>query len=273
MIRRDGVGPVGILAVLPNGNATFVTSGTVWHTAGMVYRSVLFDVGGTLVGPRESFGETYARVLAPLGLARPVEIFEEALRLQWDEMNRRVPVGVDRYSHLPGGERGYWLEFVRGVVRRVGDGTLPADFPDRVLEGLRDAFKDRAAWEIFDDVVPTLEALGEAGVQMGVVSNWDSRLPAVLERLGLAHFFDVVIVSSLEGVEKPDPRIFHRAVEVLGADPKTTAHVGDLPEIDIDGARAAGLRGVLVDRTGRLDASLEPIADLRPLPDLLSVRA
>jgi putative hydrolase of the HAD superfamily len=239
----------------------------------MVYRTVLFDVGGTLVGPRESFGETYARVLAPLGLVRSAETFEEALRQQWDEMNRRVPVGVDRYSHLPGGERGYWLEFVRGVVGRVGDGSLPADFTDRVLDGLRDVFRNREAWDVFDDVVPTLETLREAGARMGVVSNWDSRLPAVLERLGLAHFFDTVIVSGVEGVEKPDPRIFRRAVEALDADPKTTAHVGDLPEIDIDGARAAGLYGVLVDRTGRLDASLKPIPDLRPLPDLLSVRA
>jgi putative hydrolase of the HAD superfamily len=95
----------------------------------------------------------------------------------------------------------------------------------------------------------------------------------VLERLELARFFDAVIVSSLEGVEKPDPRIFRRAIETLGAEAETTAHVGDLPEIDLEGARAAGLRGILVDRTGRLEASHGAIPDLRSLPGLLAVRA
>jgi putative hydrolase of the HAD superfamily len=231
----------------------------------MRYRTVLFDVGETLIGPQESFGAIYARVLEPLGLERPVEAFDEALREQWEEMNRMVPPGTDRYALFPGGERGYWLRFAQGAIDRVGGGPMPEDFAERVLDALRDAFKSRDAWLIYDDVVPTLETLLDAGVRMGVVSNWDTRLPNVLERLDLGRFFESVIVSSVEGVEKPDPLIFRRALTSLGAEAATTMHVGDLPEVDLAGAEAAGIRGVLVDRKGRLDPALDALPDLTGL--------
>ena len=239
----------------------------------MRYTTVLFDVGGTLVGPRQSFGEIYAGVLAKRGFVHPAARFEEALRAQWEEMNRMIPSGKDRYSHFPGGESEFWLRVVEGTLGRVTDEPLPGDLSASVLDALRDAFRHREAWEVFDDVVPTLEALRAAGVRLGVVSNWDSRLPAVLERVELSAYFDTVTVSSLEGVEKPDPLIFRRALEVLGADAESSIHVGDVPEIDLDGARAAGLLGVLIDRNGRHPPDLGPISDLRVLPRMARVGA
>jgi putative hydrolase of the HAD superfamily len=234
----------------------------------MRYRTVLFDVGGTLIGPRQSFGEIYARVLVRYGVSHPPAAFEAALRAEWDEMNRAIPPGADRYSHFPDGESGFWLRVVRGTIARVTGRPVPDGLPGSVLDALRDEFRHRDAWEVFDDVVPTLEALRGQGVRLGIVSNWDSRLPAVLERLELAPYFDAVTVSSIAGVEKPDPRIFHRALRELGATALSTLHVGDLPETDLEGARAAGLLGVLVDRAGRLDPSLGALPDLRSLPAL-----
>ncbi len=235
----------------------------------MGYGHVLFDVGETLVGPRESFGAVYARVLAPLGLDRPVEEFDAALDESWDEMNRLIPDGTDRYAHFPGGERGYWLRFAQGAIDRVGGEPMPENFAAQVLDELRDAFRNREAWVVYDDVVPTLETLRDGGVGMGVVSNWDTRLPEVLERLDLARFFETVTVSGVEGVEKPDPLIFRRALTHLGAEAEDTVHVGDLPEIDLAGAEAAGIRGVLVDRRGELGPGLDVIADLRELLPLV----
>jgi len=231
----------------------------------MRYRTVFFDVGETLIGPQESFGAIYARVLGPLGLERPVEAFEKALGEQWEEMNRIIPPGADRYTVFPGGERGYWLRFAQGAIDRVAGGSMPEDFAEQVLDALRDAFKSREAWVIYDDVVPTLEALKNAGVRLGVVSNWDTRLPEVLERLDLARFFESVIVSSVERVEKPDPLIFERALASLDAEAATTIHVGDLPEIDLAGAEAAGIRGVLIDRKGTIDPELGALTDLKDL--------
>jgi putative hydrolase of the HAD superfamily len=236
---------------------------------GDTIETVLFDVGETLLGPRESFGEVYSRVLAPHGIDRSPEEFDRAIRSSWLEMERLVRPGTDRYDAFPGGERGYWLQFVRGVLERVGLQGPRDGRAEEVLDSLRDAFKDVDAWTVYEDVVPTLRRLQEDGAILGVVSNWDSRLPSVLERLGLARFFRNVTVSSLVGAEKPDPAIFLSALEALQADPASTLHVGDLPEVDGAGAEAAGLRAVLVDRRGRLDPALGAFRDLRPIPEMV----
>jgi putative hydrolase of the HAD superfamily len=224
---------------------------------------VLLDVGDTLIGPREPFGATYARVLREHGVVVDTARVEEGLRATWDEMNRIVPVGADRYGWFPGGEAAYWLRFVEGTLRRTPGVPDGEGLARRSLDDLRHAFRDPAAWEIFDDVVPTLEALRAAGAKLAVVSNWDSRLPRLLQDLGLARFFDAIVVSHLEGIEKPSPALFDRALARLGADPARALHVGDVPSLDQDGARAAGVPCVLVDRRGRLaDGALH---DLSPL--------
>jgi putative hydrolase of the HAD superfamily len=83
-----------------------------------------------------------------------------------------------------------------------------------------------------------------------VVSNANGALRAVLERVGLSPFFHVALDSQEEGVEKPDPRIFQIALARCGAEPATTLHVGDFYHVDVEGARAAGLRAVLLDAAG-----------------------
>jgi putative hydrolase of the HAD superfamily len=103
-------------------------------------------------------------------------------------------------------------------------------------------------WELVPDGVPSaLERLRRCVSRVVVVSNANGRLDVMLERLGLRRFFDLTLDSQLEGVEKPDPRLFEIALERSGASRETTLHVGDLYWIDVAGARAAGLRAVLLD--------------------------
>ncbi len=235
----------------------------------MRFRFVLFDAGGTLIGPRESYGTIYARVMAGLGLERPAPLFESALRGTWEEMSRLVPSGVDRYRWFPEGERGYWLRFARGTLERAGlslDETLLA----RALEELREAFLAPSSWMVYRDVPGVLQALRRAGARLAVVSNWDSHLPRLLDELGLAPCFDAVVVSHIEGLEKPDPGLFRLGLERLGATAREALYVGDTPELDLAGARAAGLEVVLVDRQGRLDPSYRALANLAPLPRVIA---
>lgn len=123
-------------------------------------------------------------------------------------------------------------------------------------------------WEyVPDDVLPALAALRELGLRIVVVSNANGTLRAHLDRIGMTSRFDVVLDSADEGVEKPDPRFFEIALEKSGARRDTTIHVGDLYYVDVMGARAAGLRGVLLD-----EANLRPDADcprVRSLDELV----
>jgi putative hydrolase of the HAD superfamily len=130
-------------------------------------------------------------------------------------------------------------------------------------------------WELVPDGVrPALAALRDHGLKLVVVSNANGTLRAHLERIGLASCFDVVIDSCDEGVEKPDPRLFEIALARAGARPDTTIHVGDLYQVDVVGARAAGLRGVLLDETGlHPDADCDRVSSLAELVDRVKAGA
>lgn len=234
----------------------------------MRYPFVLLDAGETLLGPRESFGATYARVLGALGVHRRADEFEAALRATWDRFDREIPPGVDRYGLFEGGEHEYWLRFATRTIETATGRPVGAGLSEEALRGLRDAFLERDAWEVFPDVEPALRALRGRGVRLAVVSNWDSRLPAVLSLVGLAEYFDAVVVSHLEGIEKPHPDLFRHALARVGAEPHQALHVGDVPRLDGEGARAAGVDAVLVDRRGRLGPAHGAIRDLSPLPGL-----
>ncbi len=126
----------------------------------------------------------------------------------------------------------------------------------------------RNLWEhVPQGVRPALVRLRELGLRLVLVSNANGTLLAHLDRLGLTSFFDAIVDSADEGVEKPDPRLFEIALGRANARPDTAVHVGDLYHVDVVGARQAGLRPVLFDPVGlypRCDcprvASLEDLA-------------
>jgi len=113
----------------------------------------------------------------------------------------------------------------------------------------------------YPDAAPALGALRDRGLRLVVVSNWDCSLPRVLERCGLGELLDGTITSAETGSRKPDPVIFERALELAGCEPAEALHVGDTAEEDVAGARAAGIRPLLIDRNGGKGdiASLEEI--------------
>jgi putative hydrolase of the HAD superfamily len=117
-------------------------------------------------------------------------------------------------------------------------------------------------FQAYPDASPALAGLRELGLKLIVVSNWDVSLETVLERCGLAPLLDDVVSSAAAGARKPDPAIFEVALELAGCQPGEAVHVGDTPEEDVEGARAAGIRALLIDREGHGDiASLREISE------------
>jgi HAD superfamily hydrolase (TIGR01549 family) len=136
-------------------------------------------------------------------------------------------------------------------------GITPSAATKAALAELHTYHTANNLWEFVpDDVYPALTALREMGLRLTIVSNANGTLCAHLARIGLDRYVDCVLDSYDEKVEKPDPRFFAIALERSGGRRESTIHVGDLYNVDIVGARNAGLRGVLLDQ-----ANLRPDAD------------
>jgi putative hydrolase of the HAD superfamily len=159
-------------------------------------------------------------------------------------MQKRTDAGKDRYSSVAGGERAWWGEFIREVLDRL-DHEAPWE---PLLDDLYAAFSDPEVWKTFPETHATLSNLADREVPLAVISNWDRRLPEILTSLGIVDFFAEVVVSAVEGIEKPSPEIFHRALTRLGLEAAEVVHVGDSPLEDYSGAETAGLSAVLLDR-------------------------
>jgi putative hydrolase of the HAD superfamily len=145
---------------------------------------------------------------------------------------------------------------------------LPAR--DGVRDALIEGFTDLDNYALFDDVVPALDRLAAADVTLGVVSNFEAWLDDLLAALGVRDRFSVRVISGLDGVEKPEPRIYRLALERAGHPAERVAFVGDLPEFDVDPPAAIGMFPVLIDRRGRYpDHAGARIEDLRHLADVL----
>ena len=124
-------------------------------------------------------------------------------------------------------------------------------------------------FELYDDALPTLEALRDHGLKVGLLSNSARDLGEFVSHHGLV--VDAVLTSGAHGKTKPHATIFARILELLDVAPADAVMVGDTIEDDIEGARAVGMEAVLVDREGRYGGTVEALDDLRALPRLLGL--
>ena len=169
-----------------------------------------------------------------------------------------------------------WREYLQTYVEECG---VPQDRRDEAHFHLDSEFADAALWV---DPVPGsregLRALADVGVRLGIVSNADGMMGSRLAQIGLCQVgpgigvnIECVVDSGNVGVMKPDPRIFQAAIDLLGLDPDQVWYVGDMPAIDVVGARRAGIRPFLMDPLGlHLDAGYERISSLAALAELIA---
>jgi putative hydrolase of the HAD superfamily len=143
---------------------------------------------------------------------------------------------------------------------------------DLELADVREALLASLHFHAFDDAAPALRELHARGLRLVAASNWDSSLPHVLERAGLRALLDDVVSSAMVGVTKPAPELFEHALGLAGVAPERALHVGDSLENDVAGARAVGMRAVLIarDGVGPGAADVTSIRVLTELPRLLS---
>lgn len=198
--------------------------------------TVFLDAGGVLIHPN------FDRVAAALG-RHGVATTGEVLR-RVEPVAKRDLEDPSFIRSSDDDSRG--LAYFATVLRRAG-----IEIDDRVREALgelRAYHATKNLWETPDPaVIPFLIRLRARGLRRVVVSNANGTLQAHFGRLGLLEYFDAVFDSYVEKVEKPDPRFFEIALERSGSRRETTVHVGDFYEIDVLGARGAGLDAILLD--------------------------
>jgi putative hydrolase of the HAD superfamily len=222
-------------------------------------RTLLLDAGGVLVRP--DF-DRVARALREQGVEADPAVLRAAEAPAKRDVDRPPGEGLATDE-----ERG-WVYFNLLLGHAGLARSAATDAALRVLK----AWHDRhCLWDdVPEGVGAALHRLQASGRRMAVVSNSNGTVRSLLERLGLLSFFGAVLDSAVEGIEKPDPRLFHRALERLGAGPEEALFVGDIYHVDVVGGRAAGLRVVMVDEAGLYpDADCPRVRSLTELADHL----
>jgi putative hydrolase of the HAD superfamily len=208
-------------------------------------RAIVFDVGGTLIYPAVSVGETYAQFARKHGAKIPAEpttaAFHHAMKACAPRVKDKVPQNGD--------DRVWWKQVVR---RSLPENTFrDAVVFDLFFEEVYLHYSKPEAWEIYPEVLEVLEALRDYPVDLCVLTNWDARLHSVLDGHGLGEYLAHRFISAELGWEKPDLAIYRHVADVLRVQPGALLSVGDNACNDVDGPRRAGWQAVQIERPKR----------------------
>jgi putative hydrolase of the HAD superfamily len=214
-------------------------------------QAVVFDVDFTIARPGPDLGpDGYRRLGERYGLDLDPARYEDARRSALADLHRHPELDHDEEI---------WVLFTQRIIEGMGG---RGDTYGCAVEMTR-AWEHAHHFDLFDDVLPTLDALRERGLRLGLLSNTARDLQLFVEHHGLA--VDAVLTSRLHGKTKPHEAIFLRMLELLDVRPDEAAMVGDTLEDDVEGARNVGMRAVLVDRDGRYPEVEQRLSDLRGL--------
>ena len=233
-------------------------------------RAVFFDFYQTLCFHRHSLEENLERIAERYDVEVTWERCDAALKSLF--AGTSAPAPTPHYS---------LLELLMTVMTRecefikeVGIEKHVEQIAWELLQSGHYLFAANSA-TLYDDVVPTLQHFRDAGFKLAIVSNWDTPLDPLTERLGIAEYFDAIVASHDARVrsEKPDSHIFNYALAAVGVSAEEAVHVGDIYQADIVGARDIGIRPILLDRDGtQADRWDETIQSLAELPEMLIPR-
>jgi putative hydrolase of the HAD superfamily len=227
----------------------------------MSITTVLFDAGGTLVFLDYFF---LARELRRSGLSvssRDVRIAEYAAKAEVDRRLLGSATDTDETRRRP---------YFTAMLDYLG---VESQRAEQIIAHFDTIHKQNNLWHRMMPSTPTvLRQLRMLGLTLGVVSNSDGRVTAILQECGIAQFFDIIIDSHEVGVEKPNRQIFALALHRLHAQPQHSMYVGDIFGIDVVGAERAGLQAVLLDTLDRYESvPCQKIRHLRELSAIVSL--
>jgi putative hydrolase of the HAD superfamily len=223
-------------------------------------KAVLFDVDFTLVRPGPELGpDGYARLARRHGLELDVSRYAEARAKALETLHRHPELLHDEEI---------WIAFSERIVRGMGGDS---DAARQIAVEIERAWEVSENFDLYEDAVPVLEELRRQGLKIGLVSNGARDIDEFVRHHGLT--VEAAVGSRTHGKVKPDPSIFLAALERLGVAAEETIMVGDTLEDDIEGARAVGIRPILLDREDRYPDIEGRLTNLYALPEALGLAA
>jgi putative hydrolase of the HAD superfamily len=224
----------------------------------MAPRAVLFDVDFTLCRPGPELSpDRYARIAARHGVALDIA--------RYDDARESAVVNLKRHPELLHDES-IWHHFTEEIFVRMGG---PATLADECATEIEAAWGVSENFELYEDVLPVLDELHRSELRIAVVSNGIRDLTEFVAHHRLD--VDAIVDSRSHGRVKPHPTIFQSALERLHVDAGDAVMVGDSIVEDIEGARALGMRAILIDRENQHVEIEERLTDLYGLPAALGL--
>jgi putative hydrolase of the HAD superfamily len=224
-------------------------------------KAISFDCGGTLYYEVEQDHVVFHKILNSLGYEFEVAEVKRALddaRVWWNGEKAKTGEVWTEVS---------WAKLLQRMAL-----NLTIQNTASIVEQLCERWLLEADFRAYDDAVPTLNELKNAGFKLIIISNVSSskNLKTYLKKAGIPNHFEAIIASGDVGYEKPNPEIFKIASKLSNTPLKNILHIGDKYEEDYIGAYNAGLKALLLDRKGLYkDKQCPKIATLTELVNLL----
>ncbi|MDJ0702845.1 MAG: HAD family hydrolase [Leptolyngbyaceae cyanobacterium MO_188.B28] len=213
----------------------------------MPHPKVIFlDAVGTLFGVKGSVGQIYSEIAKSFGVDANPEKLNQAFFKNFKAAPPMAFPGIDPTS-VPAQEYAWWKAIAISTFKMAKVYDQFSDF-DNFFGDLYFHFATAKPWFIYPDVQGCLEYWRSQRIELGVLSNFDSRIYPVLELLNLANFFKSVTISTEVGAAKPNPQVFAIALQKHNCLASEAWHVGDSYEQDYEGAKTAGLKGIWLNR-------------------------
>jgi putative hydrolase of the HAD superfamily len=207
---------------------------------------IFLDAAGTLFDVRGSVGEVYGQIAKSFGVTVKNEELNAAFFQSFASASPMAFPGTEA-AKIPQLEFEWWQAVAAKAFQIAGVFNQISDFPKFFAE-LYAHFATAEPWFVYPDVLPALNKWQRQGIELAVVSNFDSRIYAVLKALNLAEYFTSVTISTEVGAAKPDSQIFTAALQKHNGIAEDVLHIGDSFKADYCGAKAAGLKAIWLNR-------------------------
>lgn len=226
-------------------------------------KTVFLDLYNTIADFQPSRAERQLLALREFGFDVPLDALRRAYVVGedfWTAQNAQKAW----FRRSPEEIKAFYAEYEQVLLAAAGL-EVPRDLAGKIHERYSNTERRLV---LFDDVLPALSELRRRELVVGLISNTDRDVVPICHDLGVGDAFDFIISSCEVGYEKPDPRVFLRALELAKVEPHEAIHVGDQYKSDVVGARAVGIKPLLIDRNGWLE-HLDDVARIGSLTEIV----